>query len=437
MGARTLSVLIVFAGSCGLFGAQGFYGGGVSARSAARAGIYAPTSDNVVDALASNPAGLGFLNAPIVDVSVTGVLARGSFSNSVNTDSPMRRNTGAVPFGAIGTPIRHSRWSVGAAFMPDLMSSAKWRYTDAPGVAGTSYGLQNETSRILAFRSSAGVGFTVNQNLYLGAAIGAVYNSNTLDAPYIFQSNPALNGLKTLLDLRTTGVGWNGSFGMFAKPTHALDIGASYRTSTSIVSTGQASGNMGVQFAALGIPFRPDFAYQAQVKVKLPQSASMNALWQVNPAWRLSLQGDWTDWKGAFNNLPVLLTQGTNSDINSFLNSSSIKDVVPLDWKDQFTIRGGVERRFGEKVSLSGGYLHTNNPVPGSTLSPLTAAIMQNALTTGLGYQFGRTRLDFAYSVDLNAQEQVGTSALLSGEYSNSRTKIGTQMLTLSASFRL
>ena len=435
---KTVAMLLGMLLVCGsaVLSAQEFYGGGESARTAAQGGIYVPSSDNVVDALGLNPAGLGFLNAPTLNLSLSGVLARGSFSNTVNSDSQMRQNAGGVPFGAFGMPLGQSRWSVGVGFSPDFLSSARWSYRDAPGTAGASYGIQNETSQILGFRSSAGVGFRVNPNLYLGASVGADSNSNTLDAPYIFQSNPALKGLKTLLDLHTTGVGWNGSFGVFAKPNRALQLGLAYRTKTSIESTGGATGNIGAQLAALGIPFQPDFAYRARVGVQFPQSASVSLLWQVNPVWRLNFQSDWTGWKDAFNNLPVTLTQGTNADINNLLQSSSIKDAVPLEWKDQYTFRGSVERALGESLAVSGGYMHANNPVPGSTLTPLTAAIMQNGITAGMGYRVGRYRFDVAYGIDLTATEQVGTSALLAGEYSDSRTKIGTQSLSLSGSFR-
>lgn len=60
--------------------AQDFYGAGVSARAAARAGVYVAASDNALDALSLNPAGLSALTAPTLDLSASGILARGSFT---------------------------------------------------------------------------------------------------------------------------------------------------------------------------------------------------------------------------------------------------------------------------------------------------------------------------------------------------------------------
>jgi len=74
-----------------------------------------------------------------------------------------------------------------------------------------------------------------------------------------------------------------------------------------------------------------------------------------------------------------------------------------------------------------------NNPVPSSTLLPLTAAIMQNAIATGAGWSHGRWRYDAAYQAQLPATQSVGKSAILAGEYDNSRVRVSTQSLTLTA----
>ena len=61
-----------------------------------------------------------------------------------------------MPYGAFGAPIGHSRFSVGVGIFPDLLSVSQWRYVDAPGVAGTTYGLQFQKSAIISVRAVAG-----------------------------------------------------------------------------------------------------------------------------------------------------------------------------------------------------------------------------------------------------------------------------------------
>jgi hypothetical protein len=61
---------------------------------------------------------------------------------------------------------------------------------------------------------------------------------------------------------------------------------------------------------------------------------------------------------------------------------------------------------------------------------------MTNQLSTGIGYRYGRWRFDLGYGIDPTVQESVGKTALLSGEYANSKVRIGTQSLGLNTSFR-
>jgi long-chain fatty acid transport protein len=415
--------------------AQDFYWNVASAQSMSLGGVYVPSSAGALDALAANPAGLTALTGRTVDLSLTGIFARGSFSNSVNHDAPLNTSPGVLPTGAFGAPIGHSRFSFGIGVVPELMSVADWRYRDAPGVGGASYGLVQQKSAILAARTAAGLGFSVSPALAIGVTAGLVYNSNTLEAPYIFQSNPALAGLKTLLDLHTSGLGWNTSVGALARPTRKLRLGVAWKSRTVIECTGKATGTLDQQFAVLGIPFQPDYSYSARVKNVLPQSIVASVMWQVDPRWLLAFQTNWVNWKDAFVNLPVTLTNGTNTDINSFLHSNSISDGVPLNWKDQYSFHGGFQRLLSESVLVRGGYSHANNPVPGSTLTPLTAAIMSNQLTAGIGYRYQRWIFDLGYAFELTGHSSVGQSALLNGEYDNSQVRVGTQSLILNTSF--
>jgi long-chain fatty acid transport protein len=431
---RTLFFAFILTTAC--LHAQDFYWSTASARSMALGGVYLPSAGGAIDAMAANPAGLTLLGARTLDLSLTGVFAGGSFSNSVNANAPLKDSPGVVPYGAFGMPVGHSRFSIGFGLTPELTSVSNWNYVDAPGVAGASYGLQKHKSAILAVRSAAGVGFAPNRKLAFGVSVGAVYNSNTLDAPYIFQSNPALAGLKTLVDLHTTGIGWNMNAGVIATPSDRVQFNVAWKSRTVVNSTGDADGNIGAQLTALGLAAQPAFHYSAAVRNVLPQSVLAGVNWRVAGKWTFALQGDWVNWKNAFSSLPVSLTNGTNADINGLLGTNSILDRVPVLWKDQYSARLGVEYRVTENVSMSSGYAYSTNPVPASTLSPLTAAIMTDQISTGIGFHRGHWRIDLAYGIDPSSKESVGRSALLSGEYSNSSVRIGIQSVRLNTSLQ-
>ncbi len=309
-------------------------------------------------------------------------------------------------------PLAGTRFTLGAAVFPTAMLSGKWRYQDPPGTAGVSYGVQTNKSAFLAIQSSIGAGLRVSSALSVGAGLGVVENINTLETPYIFQTNPTLAGLKALLHLHTSGVGYNGTFGAVINPSSSVEVGLSYKTRTDIRSTGTASGNAGALFSAFDLPFDPNYHYKAEVDNVFPQSASIALAWTVRHYWRLYLQSDWLNWRTAFHDLPVHLTGGDNTLLNSLLASSSLNDAVPLRWRNQIAIRAGLSLPFTESISWQAGYAYTNNPVPSGTLTPLTAAIMSNSVSTGFNYQRSRYRVQLGYQVNLPATARVTESEL-------------------------
>jgi long-chain fatty acid transport protein len=174
------------------------------------------------------------------------------------------------------------------------------------------------------------------------------------------------------------------------------------------------------------------FHYDADVRNIFPQEVSAGMSWKFDPQWRLALQIDWANWGDAFNTLPVSLKNGSNAGVNGALGSA-FEDKVPLNWKDEFVYRAGIEYDVTKKLALRAGYAYGQSPVPNSTLTPMTAAIMENTFTVGAGYQWKYVALDVAYQYDLPAERHVGTSGLLSGEYSNSSTSVSIHTLALTA----
>ena len=416
--------------------AQDFYWSSASTRSLALGGVYVPSTSDAIGALTTNPAGLTYLSSPTLDLNMSAVFARGSFSNSVNNNAPMTTSPGVMPYGAFGMPIGKSRFSFGVGFAPDLVSVSDWNYVDAPGKGGVTYGMQENKSAILAGRAMVGLSYAFSHKLSVGMTAGADYNSNTLQAPYIFQSQPVLAGDKTMLNLHTYGTGWNMSVGAMFEPTKNLDFGVAWKSHTVIVTNGLASGNAYALFGAPPGTAATAFGYNASVTNTLPQSVNANIAWHLNPRWVLAFQTDWVNWSNAFVNLPVTLTNGSNGTINGAVGSTTLVDGVPLNWKDQYTFHGGVERMLTENTSLRFGYEHGNSPVPDGTLTPMTAAIMTNQLSAGFAYHRGHSRFDFAYTFDPISQQQVQQSNLLAGEYNNSTDRVGLQSVSLGYSYQ-
>jgi long-chain fatty acid transport protein len=430
MSARCLAVLLGL-GMAMPAAAQsgGALDNGISGRAISLGGATVASVTSPLEAMQGNPAGL---SGRSLEMDATSLFATGNFTNSVSNTGSIVTSAGTIPYGGFSMPLFSKRLTLGVSVAPDTLMTANWKYVDPPGgLGGTSYGLQQNKSAMITLRSAAGLSYVVNRKLSIGGTFGAIYDKNTLIAPYIFQQQPTLAGAKTLLDLHTDGVGYNGSFGALFTPSSKLRIGVAYKMSTSIHTHGDASGDAGAQFATLHVNEPATFHYDAEVDTKFPQAFSGGISWQMIPRMRLNFQGDWIDWSHSFNQLPVELTNGTNTTINGLVGSNALQDAIPLQWRDQGVFGVGVESPLGEHVAFRGGYSYSTDPVPSATLTPMTAAILQNTIGTGVGYNRGRYRLDLAYQVQLPATQSVGQSSLKSGEYDNSRVEVAVHSITL------
>jgi long-chain fatty acid transport protein len=415
--------------------ADGIYRNGVGARAIALGGADAAWAEDPLGAMGANPAGLGFLTAPEFNVGAVGAVTLGHFTKSTNSDGHLSTTPNGFPETAFAMPIGTSPVSFGISFIPDSVMSANWHYVDPPGGLGgnTSYGFQQDESEINVFRSAAGLGVAIGDHWSLGGSVGLLYNVNRLVTPYVFQSQPTLKGAKTLLDLNTSGFGWDGQVGVLFHPIDVLQFGVTYRSGSRVDSHGDASGNAGTQF---GVPGAVPFHYDAEVINHFPQMVTGGLSWKFQPKWRLALQVDWIDWAGAFTRLPVNLSNGNNATVNGLVGSSSLQDSIPLNWQSEFVYRAGVEYHFTDNFVARGGYSYGKSPVPDATLTPLTAAITEHTLSAGLGYGWKRYQIDLAYQWDIPVTRNVGTSGLLSGEYSNSSTQVGIHWLALTLGVR-
>ena len=407
------------------------YQDGAGARAKSMGGAGAAVADDPLSALFDNPAALGSLDRLSAQLDADGLFEHGTFHNRANPHADGDA-AGAIGEFAASVPLGPVRLAVG--FNPDMAVKARWHYFDAPGGAdgATSYGFNANQSEILLLRTALGVGWQVTPQFSVGASAGLLYNENQLQTPYVFQRQPVLRTVKTLLDLQTDGFGVNGEFGLRWQPIQKVTLSLAYTTPARVKTAGKASGNAGVQLANLGLgAARPDFEYSAQVINTFP--GTLSAAWQARRGLTLAAQFDWIHWSGAFTSLPVRLTSGNNADLNGLVGSSRLNDDIPLRWGDQYVGRVGVEQAFGTHWTVRAGYAYGNNPVPDGTLTPLTAAITEHLLTTGVGYTTGRWRFDAAYQWQVPATARVGRSDLAAGEYSDSVTSVYIHAVSLTA----
>ena len=331
MRVLNFCVLTAIVSLSGTVSGHCLFDNGTGARSRGIAGADTAWSDSVLSAMHNNPANLDTVTSRLLELGGAGGIASGEYHNSTGDKSSLRRTFGAWPEAAFGMRLS-PQWVVGVSFAPQTALEAEWKFIDPPGGAdrNTTYGRQTHRSRIIVVRSAAGASWSPIETLSLGASVGLLYNRNELHAPYIFQSQKALRGAKVLLDLETSGYGWDAEAGAVWRPHPKWQAGVSYKTRGTVKTDDDASGNAGVQFANLGLGgARPDFHYDAEVENEFPQTASLGVSWQLHERWRWLGQVDWISWSDSFDTLKVKLRHGNNADLNGVVGSSAMEDRAP------------------------------------------------------------------------------------------------------------
>ena len=430
--AATLAATVTLMSSSAAAQSVGVYRGVAGARDTSIAGADSVLGATPVSALSWNPAGLASLEEPEFDVAFATLRARGKFTNRVDSNGLLGDASGVVPDGAVAFPLRRRSLVVAGGLLTDGALAGSWNYEDVPGTAGATYGLATHRSGVVVLRPTAGVGARVGSRLAVGGSVSMLWNRNELTAPYIFQTQAPLVGLKTLLDVNATGTGWSGSIGATARPHRTVQAGVSWRSQTTLTTRGQATGDAWAQFAALGVAADSTFEYSAAVRNSFPSMFAAGGAWEVTPRVRVAGQLERWGWHDAFSSLPITLTNGTNTVINSLVGSSTIQEIVPLDWKDQFVRRVGTEYTWSPAVVLRGGYAFSPSPVPTGTLTPMTAAIVEHTFGAGLGVIQGKTTIDVGFQWSPLAERRVQNTALQGSEYDGTSVAVGAQGLVVS-----
>lgn len=402
---------------------------GHEAGSQAMAGNDVAASDSIIASMAANPAGLPHHPGWQSQANLSYVSLSTSFSNNANTSTSSKQDSAAIPDFGIAYAPEDSRWTFGLALSPDVALGAKYIMTDPPGGADgvTSYGRREHRSLFVGLRTSVGASYQVNDWISAGFSIGALYNRNELESPYIFQGAPGLQGFKTLLDLKTEGWGVTGQIGLLIKPTDKIQLGFGFNPGTSVQTDGRTTGNASAQLTSLGGAFasvQPDFAYDTDIEIDFPMTATAGGSIQLTDKWKLISQVEWIQLSDAFDQLRIHLSRGNNADLNGFLGTSSFVETSPLNWKDQWVFRVGTDYKLTSHWSVRAGYAYGNNPVPDNLLTPLSGPIMEQILAAGVFYSVNQFDIGLAAQYILPNKTHINSSDLLSGEYDNSRFEV-------------
>ena len=199
------------------------------------------------------------------------------------------------------------------------------------------------------------------------------------------------NGVRSLLfenDLYTYGTGFSIQFGAIAKVTPALRLGLAYESQTWYTINDELKQNLSSYGYNYGSPVNPNLSYAypdsnsttiyAPYKLQTPSKFTGSLAYVFGKAGLISIDYSIKDYsKTQFKS--EKLFKSLNNSITNVLDKSA-------------ELRIGAEKRI-KQWSLRAGYRTEQSPYKdGKTIGDLIG------YSGGFGYNFGRTKLDVAYS---------------------------------------
>ena len=135
---------------------------------------------------------------------------------------------------------------------------------------------------------------------------------------------------------------------------------------------------------------------------------------------RVSLEATWFGWRAAFDEVRLKLKNSDNPEFDALVGPRP-KDIFPLDWRDSVSVRLGYEHFLATNTIVRAGYVYSMNPIPDDTLTPILPGILEHNFTVGIGHNFGKAQLDFAYQFTFGPRQNVNSSDIVGGDFDNSK----------------
>ena len=168
--------------------------------------------------------------------------------------------------------------------------------------------------------------------------------------------------------------------------------------------------------------------------MKWPRSVAVGIKHSFCPHRRIAADVIWYDWAHAFNQVDLQFYNPTNPLI-PLLTPLPIKDALPLNWTNSVSLRLGYEWQPTDLETWRVGYTYHGSPVPDSTLNPYLDGVLEHGFSVGYSRQMRRAVLNLAYQYNFGKQRNVGTSALVGGQFDNTSLNAQAQFAMISLLF--
>ena len=140
----------------------------------------------------------------------------------------------------------------------------------------------------------------------------------------------------------------------------------------------------------------------AEMDLEFPCTAVVGVSYRPTKRWNIEFNADYTNWS----TIDTTTIQQAKKPPFPVLQDIP----VTLEWKDSWILKFGATRYFDEGWRVSAGYVFDENSVPSSYYSPVAADLDRHFLTLGVGREWSRYSVDFAYQFGFALQRKVAGS---------------------------
>jgi long-chain fatty acid transport protein len=390
----TAIVLSVFTSS---LLAGGFALSGIGSRAISMGGAFRGMADDP-SAMYWNPAGLGFMDTNVANLSVAGIYPGSTYNQAMYTagkDVEASKKLWLFPnIYAIKGGECKLHYGLGV-YVPYGLG-AEWDIFDT-----SAYSVLDENE----IYSSIGIvdihptaSYLINENLSVGAGLSVQYGMISIRK--LIQAPTST----TSMELNGAGLGFGGNFGVLYKLTPSLNIGLSGKIPSTVTLKGDTEFTV---ISDAGVTtMKPD----AEADLKLPAEVGLGFSYKVKPNWVVNLDLSHTMWDSM-------------DEVVIDLEDPYTDPVMNTAWENISRASLGTEYWINPANALRCGFFFDQSPIPDESLNPAFPDI-SDKMSGNIGYSkvFGPMQLDMNVEyIHFNEREiDVQTTDNLVGTYNTS-----------------
>jgi long-chain fatty acid transport protein len=351
-------------------------------------------------AVSSNPAGIAQLEGTNIYGGASFVIPSTSFESISGQKEDTAFQVFFPPHIYISSDMGQKDLKIGLGiFSPFGIGGRRWSREGLTRYMATK-------DQILTLVINPVLAYRVSPRLSVAAGVDYMYSRHEAEK-MIDQSFVGAPDGKAAI--KADGGGWGFNGGVLFDAGKGVTLGLAYRSRIRV----DHKGEMKIKRIAPQLqPLfgGPEFSSDIRSRMTFPDVITIGAAFRPSERVVLSFEAEDVRWS-SFKNAEVRVADEVpEAGVTSGSN--------PLNWRNLWTIKAGMEYAATEKMALRAGYAFVPTPVPDSTLDPANPDSKQHNIGIGLGYKKQKIVLDFFYIAGFYTERKV-TNPILSGTYQN------------------